>query len=402
MTAPRLAVVLAVGTAATFAAGEMVLRSMGSTASGTAADPWPVALAFSTLVLAFLVVGGVVVAQLPANPVGWLFCAAGLFIGLTSVTWAYATLAEDVPGGLPGHVAAAWVASWSWEPAVLAVPTLLFLLFPDGSPPTRRWRWVVPLVAVGLTCVLVGSAFASGAMTNSPSPRTVNPVGFADPGIAAVLQGVGAAACAVGLILAVCSLVLRFRRSRGERRQQLKWFVWSPALVPVFLMTETVVVALGGDAVVPYGDAAFALCLTAVPLAAGAAILRYRLYDIDLVIKRTLVYGSVTTLLLGTYLGLVLVLRVALNPITGESDLAVAGSTLAVAGLFRPLRSRIQRVVDRRFFRSRYDATQTVERFAGRLREELDLEALGTDLRGVVRDTMQPAHVSLWLRGSRV
>ena len=400
MTARGLAVTLAVGMATSFAVGEVVLRSAGSGSGWSETDPWPVTLGFNAMVLAYLLVGAVVVSRLPWNPVGWLFITAGFWVGLTSVTWAYATFATAEPGGLPGGVVAAWVTSWSWEPAVLAVPALLFLLFPDGGPPTRRWRWVVPLVVVGLAFALAGTAFARGAMTGSALPRTANPFGFADPGTAAVLVGVGMTACLVGLVLAVCSFVLRFRRSRGERRQQLKWFAWSPVLVPVFLASEVVVDTFGDPAVVPYMDLAFALCLTAVPLAAGTAILRYRLYDIDLVIKRTLVYGSLTATLVATYLLLVLALRLLVDPLTGESDLAVGVSTLAVAALFRPVRARIQAVVDRRFFRSRYDAVRTVEGFAGRLRDELDLESLGADLRGVVRDTMQPVHVSLWLRSA--
>jgi hypothetical protein len=400
MTPTRLASTLAVVTAVTYAAGEILLLTADS-AVGAHDDESPlVSLAFTLMVLVFVAVGAVVAARLPSNPIGWLFCAAGLFLALTSVTYGYAAVALDEPGRLPGGLAAAWVSSWSWAPAVLAVPCLLFLLFPDGRPLGDRWRWVVPLVAIGVTCLVTGSALAPGKMTDTPAPEVDNPLGIAYPTLADGLQVVGWMTCLVCLILAAWSLVLRFRRSQGEERQQLKWFVWSAGLLPALLVTGIVVDSAGGDTGGDYVNVMLALFLTAVPLAAGLAILRYRLYDIDLVINRTLVYGALTATLVTTYLGLVLVFRLLLLPVTGESQLAVAGSTLAVATLFRPLRTRVQSVVDRRFYRSRYDTVRTLEEFSLRLRDELNLETLNSDLRRVVTETMRPTHVSLWLRRS--
>lgn len=398
MTAARLALLLAVVTAVTYVAGEAMLLTAGSTASAYDDESPLVSLAFSLMVLVFVAVGATVAARLPSNPIGWLFLAAGLFLALTSVTYGYAAVALGGHGRMPGGLAAAWVSSWSWAPAVLAVPSLLFLLFPDGHPLSDRWRWVVPLLAIGLTCVVTGSALAPGEMTDTPAIGVDNPLGIADPALVDGLLVVGWATCLVCVILAAWSLVLRLRRSQGEERQQLKWFVWSAGLLPAFLVTGIIVSSIGGDTGGDYVNLMLALFLTAVPLAAGLAILRYRLYDIDLVINRTLVYSALTATLVVTYLGLVLVFRLLLNPVTGESELAVAGSTLAVATLFRPLRTRVQAVVDRRFYRSRYDTVRTLEGFSLRLRDELDLETLGTDLRGVVHETMQPLHVSLWLR----
>ncbi|MDF2967022.1 MAG: putative two-component system sensor kinase [Nocardioidaceae bacterium] len=401
MTSARLALTLAVVSAVTYAAGEILFLT-SSSSLGASADESPlVSLAFSVMVLVFVTVGAVVSARLPANPIGWLFCAAGLLLGVTSVTYGYAAIALDGRGRLPpGGLAAAWVSSWSWAPALLAVPCLLFLLFPDGRPLSDRWRWVVPLLAIGVTCLVTGSALAPGKMTDTPAPEVDNPLGIADPTLADGLQVVGWATCLVCVILAAWSLVLRFRRSQGVERQQLKWFVWSAGLLPAFLVTAMVVDSTGGDTGGDYVNVMLALFLAAVPLAAGLAILRYRLYDIDLVINRTLVYGALTATLVVTYLGLVLVFRLLLSPVTGESELAVAGSTLAVAALFRPLRARVQSVVDRRFYRSRYDTARTLEGFSQRLRTELDLETLDSDLRRVVTETMRPAHVSLWLRRS--
>jgi hypothetical protein len=188
--------------------------------------------------------------------------------------------------------------------------------------------------------------------------------------------------------------VRRFRRSAGAERQQLKWFAYAGVLLAMLMPIagafwyRTVLIQAG-----------VALAFNAMPLAVGVAILRYRLYDVDVLINRTLVYGALTATLAGAYLGLVLLMQLAISPLTEQSDLAIAGSTLAVAVLFRPARSRIQAAVDRRFYRRKYDAQRTLESFGGRLRDQVDLEALGGELRAVVHDTVQPAHVSLWLKG---
>ena len=281
------------------------------------------------------------------------------------------------------------------------VGVLLPLLFPDGRLPSPRWRPVLwgGMIVVGaqvLSTALGEEQFNWGEKGSIDNPLAVGGPAEGVLTAAGIASNIG---FVIVLVAALISVTVRMRRSSGAERQQLKWFFYAIAFLLVGLAAAAISEGIGHELLGNVGWAVFLASLVlGMPLAIGTAIMRYRLYDIDLVIKRTLVYGSVTALLLGIYLVTVLVLRLALGPVTGESDLAVAGSTLTVAAVFRPVRARIQSVVDRRFYRARYDAARTVEGFSGRLRDELDLEALGLDLRRVVADTVAPAHVTLWLR----
>ncbi len=340
-------------------------------------------------------VGALIASRHPHNAIGWLFLGAGLILAVASATYGYAAYALTDEQQLPWGVASAWLTSWVFLPAVFGIPPLLFLLFPDGRPLSRSWRFAVLVTVAGVTCQAMAAAFAPGPMEDSPVPGVANPVGIETADLVSSVQLVGWTTALVSVPLATWSLVLRYRRSRGERRLQLRWFVFSAVL---FLLACLISAMLFQTAYVGIGQALILVAFNAIPVAAGLAILRYRLYDIDLVINRTLVYGSLTATLGGVYLGSVMLLRLVLSPLLGESELAVAGSTLAVAALFRPARARFQSLVDRRFYRRRYDAARTIEAFAGRLRHEVDLDAVGADLRGAVRDTVQPVHVNLWLR----
>jgi hypothetical protein len=353
----------------------------------------------SLALLAFPVVGALVASREPRNSIGWLFCAVGVPFGLSGVAhgWAVYTLFAN-PGALPAGEEAAWLANWVFVPPLFAIPPLLFLLFPDGRPLTRRWRPVTWLVAVAVVATTVGSALEPGRLEEPPFKAIDNPMGV--DGAGQVLEGVSGAgfiALFLAILLGAASLVRRFRHARGDERQQLKWFATAAALFALACVAALSPWMGSSDTV---GQFLILLAFVAIPIAAGVAILKYRLYDVDLVINRTLVYGALTAILAGAYLGSVLVLQLALGPLTEDNDLAIAGSTLAVAALFRPARRRIQAAVDRRFYRRRYDAARTLERFGGRLRDEVDLDALGSELRAVVSESVQPVHVSLWLRSS--
>jgi hypothetical protein len=339
--------------------------------------------------LTFPTVGLVIALRRPDNAIGWLFCAIGIPFALSSAAFAYTSYTLGAGASLPGGRYAAWLSEWLFPPALFGLPTLMFLLFPDGRLLSPRWRPVVWLTGVAIVGLAV-PAVQPGIMRDS-AVDVANPMGI--PGAAGVIDlvsGVSGLAAVLALGLAISSLVRRFRRSRGVERLQLKWFVSASLL---FAMGLVAFVALNGRLAI-VGQLWVLTAYALIPVSAGVAILRYRLYDIDLVIRRTLVYGALTASLGATYLALVLLIGLAV----GHSGFAVAVSTLAVAALFRPLRARIQGVVDRRFYRRRYDAARTLEAFGARLRDELDLETLGSDLRGVVRETVQPAHVSLWLR----
>jgi hypothetical protein len=282
-------------------------------------------------------------------------------------------------------------------PALIAA-TFFCLLFPDGRPPSHRSRWVGRLALMGGVLLVLGLSLTPGTLDERNYPGVRNPVGV--EGAGRLLEGtttVGTGLALVALLLAVVSMIVRFRRSIGDERQQLKWVVYAGA------------VAAGGFALTlflsgPLANAVFALAFLAfigVPVAAGVAILRYRLYEIDLLINRTLVYGTLTAALAMVYVGSVVSLQALFRTLTGqESQLAVVVSTLAIAALFGPLRRRVQAFIDRRFYRRKYDAAKTLAAFGAKLREETDLETLSDELVAVVRSTMQPAHVSLWLRPS--
>jgi hypothetical protein len=342
----------------------------------------------SLALVSFPVVGAVVASRRPENAIGWLFCGVGLVFAAAAAADGWATFA--LANGHAGGVAAAWLASWLFVPAGFGMPQLLFLLFPTGRPLSPRWRPAVALVAVAIAAQAAGTALDPAELTDAPVEGIANPVGV-EGGDA--LAALGWTLGLLTVVLAAVSLVLRFRRARGIERQQLKWFAYAAVLFALCCAGAGVTFTVMG-----YLPAAGQVLLLAafalIPIAAGTAILRHRLYDIDVVINRTLVYGALTATLAAAYLALALLLGLTV----GRSDLTVALSTLAVAALFGPARKRIQAAVDRRFYRRRYDAARTLEAFGSRLRNEIDLEALGADLNSVVRETVQPAHVSLWMR----
>jgi hypothetical protein len=354
----------------------------------------PGELTFCVMMVAFAGLGALLASRRPRNPIGWILCGSSVSLAVTGLArgWYVHAVYAD-PGSAPAPTALLWVANTIWVWGFIPLMTALLLLFPDGRLPSRRWRPVAALTAAAVTALTVGYAFEPGEL--DAYPREQNPLGAG--GIAGdavdLVQLLGYPLFALATIASAASVAVRFRSSRGVERQQLKWMAAAAAVA---------VVAWFVNAVLDQGfgiNSAFflPLVLLAIPAAATVAILRYRLYDLGRIVNRTIVYLALTATAAGAYLGLVVVLSLAV----GDSDLAVAAATLAVAALFRPARARIQAVVDRRFYRRRYDAARTLEEFGGRLREQLDLEALGADLSAVVRDTVQPSHVSLWLRRSR-
>jgi hypothetical protein len=380
------------------AVGRLVLAIVDPE-KGSAGDPFagsaPRAVLDALTITLFATVGLVVARKRPTNPVGWVLCVIPPTLGVLLVSnTLYESLAADESGG-PAPELVAWIASWIWIPFVFSALILFPLLFPTGKVPTPRWRLVLVAAAVAFPLLLIGTAFEPGRLKGYPFD---NPFGapnvFRTPML--IFRSVGFALMVSCTFAAAASLILRFRRSRGEERQQLKWVTAAAAvLVLTFALPTELVVSEQG------GFVAILLGLSLVEVAVGIAMLRYRLYDVDLVINRALVYGSLTATLAGTYAGTVLLLQLALSGVTEGSGLAVAASTLAVAALFRPVRARIQRTVDRRFFRSRYDAALIVGGFAERLRDEVDLRTVGTDLLDAVHATVQPSHASLWLRSEK-
>jgi hypothetical protein len=267
---------------------------------------------------------------------------------------------------------------------------------PTGRLPSRRWRPVVGLAIGGFVAVFVTAAFAPGPMQDLTGD---NPLGV-EVGVDLwnPLRAVGTAALLMAIAGSILSLVVRYRAAHTVERQQIKWLMYAGAFVAAGLCALVVLTIARGPSTAPYEELITAVALATMPVATGIAILRHRLFDIDVVVNRTLVYGGLTVSLGAAYVGSVLLLQLVLSPLTVDSGLAVAVSTLTVAALFRPVRSRIQAGVDRRFFRRKYDAARTLEAFGVRLRHELDLQALAADLRTVVHDTMQPTQVTLWLR----
>jgi hypothetical protein len=343
-------------------------------------------------------VGAIVASRRPENPVGWLLCLYGLVISISyfCAEYAiYALLAE--PNSLPAAEVLVWIVSWMLS-IIVGLPALLYLLFPTGRLPSRRWRWVAWLIAALVLAGVITSAFSSGALMGVLGPIR-NPLGI--EGFTGVYKALLYFISPVALSAVVLSVFMRLRRAAGVERQQIKWFAYAAA---ASVMATSLAYLVPGviDTPLWFERMGFALNIAfipAIPIAIGIAILRYRLYDIDRIINRTLVYGALSATLVALYFGGIVMLQRVFVLLTGQqSTLAVVASTLLIAALFTPLRRLIQGFIDRRFYRSKYDARKTLEAFSAQLRNETDLEALSDDLVGVVRETMQPAHVSLWLR----
>jgi hypothetical protein len=353
------------------------------------------------LFMSFATVGALVASRRPGNAIGWIFCYLGLSFPLVGAGEEYALYAlVSEPGSLPGGEGLVWLAAVLSGPIVFAVFALVFLLFPEGRLLSRRWRLVIWLDLIAAVCLLAW-AFEPGPLENLGLVRLANPFGVER--LAALLGILGMVGLLMTLAVAVAggiSLVVRFRRARGVERQQLKWFAFSGVVFCAVFAIGPVLWSLPESAGPGWvWPVLFLAGSSTIPVSVGIAILRYRLYEIDIIINRTLVYGSLTAMVIALYFGAIVVLqRVFILLTGGKSTLAVVASTLLIAALFNPLRRRIQSFIDRRFYRRKYDARKTLEDFSAKLRDETNLEALNSELEGVVRQTMQPQHVSLWLR----
>jgi hypothetical protein len=358
------------------------------------------------LFLAFPLVGALIASKRPKNAVGWLCLTVGLLWSLSGVFDYYGYYGAATPGSVPFPVAMAGTSDWIWVPAVGLLGTYVLLLFPDGRLPSRRWRPLAWLSGAVILLLSLGVMLAPGPLDNLGGVR--NPFGIEGA------EWLTAGAYVLLPLLPVCmlasalSLVLRYRRSGGEERQQIKWIAFAASVVVVlyaiamiasFVFPEESWTTAGSVWWLNLLTYAVLSSFTLVPIGVGIAVLKYRLYEIDIIINRALVYVSLTATLVALYLGGVVLLQRLFVLLTGQrSTLAVVASTLLIAALFNPLRRGLQSFVDRRFYRKKYDAAKTLATFNSRLREETDLDSLRDEVLGVVRETMQPAHVSLWLR----
>jgi hypothetical protein len=361
--------------------------------------------------LAFTIVGALIASRRPENPIGWICLAAGLFWTLIALNDQYTAYDLATTGVVPFSAAIAALSQWLWVPPVGLLSIYLILFFPDGRLPSRRWRPLAWFSGAVMVLVSLAIALAPGPLPDLGGVR--NPFGLeGHPWIADVTNVIPALLPLCALASAL-SLVLRYRRSGSEEREQIKWIAFAGSFVGLMSLITVVSTLIFAPEFADSTDTqplwlvvlqdVELLSFAGIPVAVGIAVLRYRLYDIDLLINRTLVYGSLTATLIALYFGGIVVLQRVFVLLTGQqSTLAVVASTLLIAALFNPLRRRIQFFIDRRFYRSKYDVRKTLEAFSAKLRDETDLEALCDELAGVVTETMQPAHVSIWLRPDEV
>jgi hypothetical protein len=354
------------------------------------ATPEALIVLLRVMVLTFPTVGALIASRRPKNPIGWILCGTGLFTGARFFAEAYADFGlVGRPGLLPAVEYMAWLASWSGIPVVALATALLLVVFPDGKLLDRSW-WVVVWMAVG------GAALVALWMALDPEPWTYHPIDnplalergvFKD--LVEPLGGIGAALLVVSCLCAAAALLIRVDKGNRVERQQIKWLAYFAILM---------LVSFGFASAVDWAVVLTIAAFYCFPIGVGIAVLRYRLFDIDILINRTLVYGLLTTTLALVYFGGIVVLQGLFVALIGQgSTLAVVASTLGIAALVNPLKRHIQGFIDRRFYRRKYDAAKTLEAFSAKLRNETDLDALSEDLVSVIRETMQPAHVSLWL-----
>ena len=359
--------------------------------------------------LPFALVGSLLVVRRAGDPIGWLLGAAGALLQLAFPLSVYVYASLEPGAALPGGELALWFLSSFIATAAFGLVVSALVRFPDGRPPGRVFAIVLWVFVTVVLVSLVGGSLADrqmdvqrpfvGPHAGDPLRLIANPFALHGPiGDLMLLAGHAIFIFPALALIASAALVVRFRRSRGVEREQLKWLTYTAAIT-VGLLLIGFLSPRGTIADLAQGAAVVAIGL--LPVAIGIAVTRYRLYDIDVLIRRTLIYATVSGLLAAAYLGGVALFQTILAPITAGSGVAVAISTLAVVALFQPVRTRIRSAVDRRFYRSKYDAERTLDAFAARLREQIDLASLERELVGVVNDTMRPAHASVWLRGAK-
>jgi hypothetical protein len=357
--------------------------------------------------LAFTIVGALIASRRPENPIGWICLVAGLFWTLIALDDQYTAYGLATTGVVPFPAAVVALSQWLWVPPVGLLSIYLILFFPDGRLPSRRWRPLAWFSGAVMALVSLAIALAPGPLPDLGGVR--NPFGLEGYPWIADATNVIPALLPLCTLASALSLVLRYRRSGSEQREQIKWIAFAGSFVGLMSLITVVSTLIFAP---EFADSTGTqplwlgvlqdvelLSFAGIPVAVGIAVLRYRLYDIDVIINRTLVYGSLTATLIALYFGGIVVLQRLFVLLTGQqSTLAVVASTLLIAALFNPLRRRIQSFIDRRFYRRKYDARKTLEAFTAKLRDETDFDALNAELVGVVNETIQPAHVSLWLR----
>lgn len=373
----------------------LLASALGSGFAVGAVGADPQLIAFLVFVVAFSTTGALVGSRLPANPIGWLMCGTALSWVAAGASLVYA---ESILGDAtlsPIWTVVVWPLTWGWNVGIaLAIFALLF--FPNGRLPSPRWRIAVAVVALGTVLTEASNTLAAGPIEDT---TVTNPLGIRGAETVLDFAGmVGFVSSVLGVLAAVAAIVVRFRRAHGVEREQIKWLAYAGAVVAACVPAATAIETLiGTEAAADISNFIITLSLALIPAAIGIAILRYRLYDIDRVVNKTLVYGLLTAVLVAGYAMSVLLVQ-SLLPLSDDSPIVVAASTLVMVALFGPLRRRIQNIVDRRFYRRRYDAARTVEDFSARLRNEIDLDELTAHLLDVVSTSVNPSSASLWLR----